>query len=325
MSDKDGKSKEFLRVNERFADAFNYYMYDGRQIIKPENLEERDVTELLTVYGIGSNGKINGKTQQKWRDLLKRAIIKEAKGCYYVLLGIENHSDIHYAVVVKNILYDALNYGSQVSETARKHRADKDTESDAEFLSGFTKEDKLTPVITLTIYWGAEEWDAPRSLQEMFSESDRKEFSKFLPDYKLNLIVPNEIDDFNLFSTELGNVLEVIKASNDEQAMDRVIKGNPKFCSVGNDVISVLNTFTGLKLKANGKGEKTDMCKAWEDHRNNGKIEGKIEGRNEERELLNKLNSILIEHNRFDDLKRSTEDVNYQTKLINELVLNITN
>jgi hypothetical protein len=86
-------------------------------------------------------------------------------------------------------------------------------------------------------------------------------------------------------------------------------------------VISVLNTFTGLKLKANGKGEKTDMCKAWEDHRNSGKIEG----RNEERELLNKLNSILIEHNRFDDLKRSTEDVNYQTKLINELVLNSTN
>ena len=27
-------------------------------------------------------------------------------------------------------------------------------------MAGFTKEDKLTPVITLTVYWGCEEWDA---------------------------------------------------------------------------------------------------------------------------------------------------------------------
>jgi hypothetical protein len=40
-------------------------------------------------------------------------------------------------------------------------------------------------------------------------------------------------------------------------------------------VVSVLNTFTGIKLEVNAKGEKTDMCKAWEDHRNNGRIEGK--------------------------------------------------
>jgi hypothetical protein len=65
---------------------------------------------------------IKGKTQQKLRDLFKHAIIKKAKGRYYVLLGIENHSDIHYAVVVKNIIYDVLNYGSQVAEIARKHR-----------------------------------------------------------------------------------------------------------------------------------------------------------------------------------------------------------
>jgi hypothetical protein len=70
----------------------------------------------------------------------------------------------------------------------------------------------------------------------------------------------------------------------------------------------------------NLKGEKTDMCKAWEDHRNSGKIEGK----NEERELINKLNAILLEHKRYDDLKRSTEDENFQTELINELVLKTT-
>jgi hypothetical protein len=107
-------------------------------------------------------------------------------------------------------------------------------------------------------------------------------------------------------------VLEVIKASNDEDEMDRIIKGNPVFTEIGNDVVSVINTFTGLKLKANMKGEKTDMCKAWEDHKNSGRIE--------ERERINKLNSILIASNRYDELARSTRDNDFQTKLLNELV-----
>jgi hypothetical protein len=313
MSEKDGKSKEFLRTNERFADAFNYYMYNGEQVIKPENLEERDTAELLTVYGIDA---ADNKTQQKWRDLLKYAIIKKTYGCYYVLLGIENQSDIHYAMVVKNMIYDALNYGSQVTEASRRHRKNKDFETDAEFLSGFTKEDKLTPVITLTIYWGADRWNAPRSLYDMFRESDRMAFEKYIPNYWLNLIVPNEITNFANFSTELGEVLEVIKASDDEKEMDRVINGNPKFSEIGNDVISVLNTFTGLNLALNKEGEKTDMCKAWEDHKKSGIHEGEIKGI----ERINKLNAILIANNRYDDLKRSTEDQQFQTELLDELV-----
>jgi hypothetical protein len=316
MSEKDGKSKEFLRNNERFADAFNYYMYNGEQVIKPDDLEERDVAELLTVYGIDPDGKINGNTKQRWRDLLKHAIIKSSYGRCYVLLGIENQSEIHYAMVVKDMFYDVLNYGSQVTAVAGRHRDKKDTASSGEFLSGFTKDDKLTPVITLTIYWGADEWDAPRCLYDMFTEADREAFSEFVSDYKLNLIVPNEIDGFGKFKTELGNVLEVIKASNDEDEMDRIIKENPVFTEIGNDVVSVINTFTGLKLKANMKGEKTDMCKAWEDHKNSGRIEGEIKGI----ERVNRLNLILIESNRYDDLVRSTKDNDFQTKLLNELV-----
>jgi hypothetical protein len=51
-----------------------------------------------------------------------------------------------------------------------------------------------------------------------------------------------------------------------------------------------------------------------------GKMEGKIEGKIETTERLNKLNSILLSNNRFDDLKRSTEDKNFQDKLLDELV-----
>lgn len=78
----------------------------------------------------------------------------------YVLLGIENQTDIHYAMPVKNAIYDALQYGRQVSDIAAKHRADrKDKKSEkkvsgGEYLSGFYKEDRLIPVITLVIHFG---------------------------------------------------------------------------------------------------------------------------------------------------------------------------
>ena len=37
----------------------------------------------------------------------------------YVLYGVENQTDIHYAMAVKNHLYDALEYAGQVEEAAR--------------------------------------------------------------------------------------------------------------------------------------------------------------------------------------------------------------
>ena len=62
-----------------------------------------------------------------------------------VLIGVENQSDIHYAIPVKHMFYDVMAYGNQVKETAKRHRKKKDTATSDEFLSGFTKEDKLIP------------------------------------------------------------------------------------------------------------------------------------------------------------------------------------
>lgn len=73
---------------------------------------------------------------------------------------MENQTDINYAMPVKNIVYDVLQYGRQVTGLARKHRKvwasehpEKKPKSE-EFLSGIYKEDRLTPVITLVIHFG---------------------------------------------------------------------------------------------------------------------------------------------------------------------------
>lgn len=42
----DAITKAYIRKNEVFADAFNYFMYDGAQVIQPECLKELDSTEI---------------------------------------------------------------------------------------------------------------------------------------------------------------------------------------------------------------------------------------------------------------------------------------
>ncbi len=195
---KDMKSKEFLRKAENFADAFNYYLYQGKKVIAESDLEEKDAEELIYI------GKSHGSiAYRRLRDLLRGCVIKSDVKTTYLLLGIENQSELHYAMPVKNLLYDALDYAGQVKRTADSHDKNSDNLARAEFLSGFTIKDRLTPVISLVIYWGDKEWDAPKSLSDMFGDIDER-VRDYISDYRINLITPYDIDDFDKFHSELG-------------------------------------------------------------------------------------------------------------------------
>ena len=147
----DTETKAFMSDPSRFADAFNYLIYDGQPVIKPEDLKPLDTTEIAIPYG--SNARV---PEQKYRDVLKLVSIMKDDEAIYAVLGVENQAKIHYAMPVKDMLYDALNYVRQVSE-AKKTLEKGDAVTTEEFLSGFRKEDRLLPVITLVIYFGASE------------------------------------------------------------------------------------------------------------------------------------------------------------------------
>ena len=201
MGKKDTVTKEYLRQNTIFADVFNYAIFNGKQVIQPDQLVDRDVSEIALPFG--KDGALI--PVQRCRDLLKGYVIKEYQGKLLALLGIESQSEIHYAMPVKCMLYDTLNYVAQVNLKAgeyREKRTKKEQdfkESPAEFLSGFHAEDKLSPVITITVYWGMDPWDGPRTLKEMFDLElfkEEPEILNWMPEYRLPLIVPGEIQQF---------------------------------------------------------------------------------------------------------------------------------
>ncbi len=103
----DAITKAYIRKNEVFADAFNYFMYDGAQVIQPERLKELDSTEiaiLLNEKDTTDKKAVQVEAQQKYRDILKSAAIMEDGHTAYILLGIENQTEVHYAMPARNML-----------------------------------------------------------------------------------------------------------------------------------------------------------------------------------------------------------------------------
>ena len=273
MGTKDSKAKEYLSDNTRFSEICNYVLFDGEKVIKPEDLKECDTTEVLSVFGIDKKQIV----KQKWRDLLKSVSVKHTGQMYVILIGAEAQTDIHYAMPVKTMIYDALNYGEQVNEAKKRHRKNKDYRSSDEFLSGFTLDDKLTPVITITLYLGTTQWDGPRSLAEMMPQMDER-ILPFINDYRINLLNPLEITDFSKFETGLRPLFELLKNASDEEKLNDLITNDETFTRVDVETVAAINLFVGTDIKYDEKEEVVNMCKAWDDHKKLGIQEGIQQG-----------------------------------------------
>ena len=274
MSAADAQTNAYMSDNAHFADVFNYFIYGGRQVIRPENLQEMDRTALTMPFG---SGKEASEEVQKFRDVLKSVSIKMDESATYLLMGIENQSHIHYAMPVRNMLYDAISYADQVEAFAKRHREDKEYGSSDEYLSGFHRGDMLRPVITLVIYWAPGKWDGPQSIHELL-ETQNPDLLKLVPDYRMNLLVPDSIEDFEKFRTELAEVLEFIKYSKDSEKLYQAINETPGFQKLGRRSVELINAVTDADIEIPEGKEAVNMCTAIQEMKEESRNIGVKEG-----------------------------------------------
>ena len=276
----DTVTKDYVKDAGVFADIFNYYIYGGRQVILPEHLTERDSTKIALPYG--ADGAV--VPIQRFRDVQKLYAAMTDGNMEYVLYGAENQTEIHYAMAVKNNLYDALEYAGQVEEAAKSHRKEmkrkkkqggtsteegRKTPNTGEFLSGFWAEDRLIPSITVTIFFGSEEWDGPLSLFEMMDVSD-PEVLACMDNYHVRLIAPAQMSDEEImkFQSSLREVMLFIKYSKDKENLSRVLAANEeRFREVERRAADVIETITNSGMKYDEKEKVVDVCQAIQEMR----------------------------------------------------------
>jgi len=241
MGMADAVTKQYMKENTVFADAFNFLLYNGENVILPQTLRELDTAEVVIPFTVDDKGKKQAQAVQKYRDILKMTTVMTDDKAAYVLFGVEAQTDIHYAMPVRNVIYDALQYGRQVTEVSKRNR----------------KNSGQTMAVT------------------------DKGLLQHIPDYRIKLIDPAGIDsdEMDKFHTSLREVLSYIKYSKDADKLAEYMNHNQRMEHLEVGAAQVIKEVTNTKFQIPKGMEEVNMCEAIEVLMKRRETEGITQGK----------------------------------------------
>ena len=221
----DSTCKKLFRDDGCFADICNYAFFQGKQIIKPEELvsRENDVSTLIGKEALPMETK-------RYRDIVRKASINGE----YMIIGVEHQSTLDKNMIIRILNYDAQLYINQV-ESGKEVR----------------------PVGSFVFYTGDKEWTYPKSLKESLKVSP--EMEDYINDWKLPVLELQKMDPQILKSKRLKEVVEIsqimLKGDYEKLRTNRMI-------SVENYKMAAILTHTDIKEEDLPEGNEINMCKA---------------------------------------------------------------
>lgn len=275
--EKDLQEKGYLCMPERFADLINVVVCGGRKILQPSDLTEMD---SQTGYLRTSNGR--GKRTPKSRPRYRDVIRKAAFGINFMVIGIENQEEVHYLMPLRCMSYDVAEYERQAVVIGNRVKRRKDITS-AEFLSGFTKDSRLHPCVTLVLYYG-ENWDGATNLHSILDFTDiPEELQEKVNDYRIYVCEVRKFDKTEVFQTDLKQVFDCIRYADDPDKLYELTTNDPVYQELDEETYDVIaehiKTVELLKTKEyNGEGGKVNMCNAIAELIQRGRMEGLSQG-----------------------------------------------
>ena len=272
--------REWMSNPVRFSDLYNGIVFRGKQVVLPEELESAEgETDIL----------LEDKEQKvqeihRYRDI----VMRWKKGALLVLLACENQEKVHYAMAVRNMLYDSLSYVGQIQQLWKeREKEEKQKMTTSEYLSKWKKDDRLVPVITLVFYYDTEQWDGSTDLHGMlqWGEGNQELLREYVPNYRINLVDAGNLEHLERFQSDLQEILGMLKCrGNKKELLDYMNKREEYFRNVDEETYQVMREFLHSEkmLKENverieGK-ETVDMCKALDELYNDGIELGREQG-----------------------------------------------
>ena len=263
--------KNYWRNNEQFADFFNAVLFDGKYVIKADELVDMD-TEESSILEHREYAESIGASRDNVK-IRKKSTIYNIE---LVILGMEGQEHIHYAMPMRVMGYDYGTYKKQYDDNAAKYKGSKGMSSD-EYMSKMKKTDKFIPVLTVVIYYGENQWDGAISLHGMLNIP--KEMQPYVNDYKMHLIEArkNNLKLHNINNKDLFNLLEILldKDKGLKKTKEKAIKYTEDH-DVNKSVIMTAAGAANCKLNYDvltGK-ESDNMCTVFEENWAEGKAEG---------------------------------------------------
>lgn len=271
---------DYLSNAETFAALFNGYLFDGEQIIRPENLRETDgKLRLFLKQDEADKGKNSYEVIKRERDIAREVVIDNTT-IRLAILGIEHQSEVDYSMVLRTLIYDTLEYLKQVRKINQKHRDNKDLKG-KEFLSQFAQEDRIVPTFTLVFYTGREKWNAAMELKELFASSTYLEnVSPFIGNWKLNLISVYDVKDTEKYHGSLRKIFDLLKYVDDGDGMLSFVEQHgAEYSELDEAAMRLIYALVDIDFYVDEQeGKVSDMCKALDDIIKIGEARGEAIG-----------------------------------------------
>ena len=218
----DTTCKQLLRDEECFADLCNYAFFQGRQVIKPEELVSRE-NDLSTLIG-----NVDDPTEiKRYRDVVRKASIHGD----YVIIGVEHQSTFDKNMIFRILNYDATTYINQVESKK-----------------------EVYPVGSFVFYTGDEEWNLPETLKSIPSEME-----PYINDWRLSVIDLKTMDARKLTNRRLRDVVEISQSM--FAGSYEGLRENRKI-ETESFMMAATFTRTNIRREDLPEGDEINMCKA---------------------------------------------------------------
>ena len=175
------------------------------------------------------------------------------------------------------------------------------------------KSARLHPAVTLTLYCGADDWDAPESLHGMADFTGLPDgIQAMAPDYRMNLVHVRKLTDTGMFRTDVRQVLDFIRFSGNRDALRKLLDTDPHFQALEEDALDVIVRYAGISRLVRQKkyyreDGKFNMCTALNEMIEDGRKEGLKLGREQGMKLGEERGLRLGEERGFANGQKSEQ------------------
>ena len=264
---KDITKKRLISKNDVFADIFNALLFEGEEILLEEYLVPLP-TESFT-------RRADGQIRQGNRDVRKADI---RNGSYCLIFGEEDQEGIDNTMPQRIMGYDFSSYEEQIKTHISKNTQSKNPA----ITKRIHDEQKLTPVITLVLYWGTEEWKSPQCLYDMieFPPEIEKRIRPYVADYPMNLIqmasLPKSARE--RFKSDFRLLAEYAALKNKPEKLKKMLEEDTQVICHREEFLDALCAVSGDKRYGNmkaqieerAKKEAITMCVVLDEYENRG-------------------------------------------------------
>lgn len=332
MGEPNSVLNVFMKKPDRIRSVLEYYL--GEKMPEDWVLEAGD--------GFYSVRNSRGKMTYRQRDIIRRV---RTPG-FHFQLGLENQYTINLIYPWRLMEMDSCAYGEDIERIQERNNRQKiryGTEDDFKYC--YREEDRLEPILNLTLYWGTKKWRNPLSVRDMV-DMDRlpEKLQHLVGDYRVHLIHMRSIPESELqkMDSDLKYVLGFMKCTRSQRKYVEYIHRNREYFSkIPKSAVDVIDVCTNIKdirkhlqfadaRNTRSGEEEADMCVALDaiirDAEKRGKRQGTKDGiqqgirQGAEQGItrVNKLVKRLLADGRQDDLLRSASDALFQKRLFRE-------